>query len=159
MFRNAPGSCPYCNKFFAKLSYHMEDKHFPNPTPCTICGKVFQSINKMRTHRSSAHRHDKSLNWRYLYLILDLIRNKILDTNNGSFLSLLTLSCFIRPGRFKTLASHHWWWSLSYMFQGNCLKPPTSRWGYSLSRGVSLPSLRQNVLQQEQTVQPCFSNL
>jgi len=55
-FKNGPGICPFCNKNVQKLSYHVEDKHIPNPTPCTECGKVFSSMNKMRAHRSCSHR-------------------------------------------------------------------------------------------------------
>jgi len=58
-FINGPGLCPYCQKQFAKLSYHMEDKHFPKPTPCTECDKVFSSANKMRSHRSLHHRRQQ----------------------------------------------------------------------------------------------------
>jgi len=47
--------CPICNKRVAKLKYHMEDIHFPVETPCPLCGKVFNSTNKMRTHKSSYH--------------------------------------------------------------------------------------------------------
>ena len=51
-----PGNvCPICNKRVAKLKYHMEDIHFPVQTPCPLCGKVFNSTNKMRTHKSSYH--------------------------------------------------------------------------------------------------------
>lgn len=51
-----PGNvCHICNKSVAKLKYHMEDIHFPVSTPCPICGKVFSSTNKMRTHKSSVH--------------------------------------------------------------------------------------------------------
>lgn len=51
-----PGNvCHICNKSVAKLKYHMEDIHFPVRTPCPICGKVFSSTNKMRTHKSSVH--------------------------------------------------------------------------------------------------------
>jgi len=55
-FQNGPGICPYCNKNVQQLAYHVEDKHFPNPTPCPICGKVYNSINKMRVHKSTAHK-------------------------------------------------------------------------------------------------------
>jgi len=60
-FKNGPGICPFCNKTVQKLGYHVEDKHVPNPTPCTECGKVFSSVNKMRAHRSSSHRQKKDL--------------------------------------------------------------------------------------------------
>ena len=55
-FGNTPGLCPFCQKFVQNIAYHVEDKHIPNPTPCTVCGKVFQSTNKMRAHRSYTHR-------------------------------------------------------------------------------------------------------
>jgi len=54
--KQTPGICPYCHKQVQNISYHIEDKHIPNPTPCTVCGKVFNSINKMRAHRSYYHR-------------------------------------------------------------------------------------------------------
>jgi len=56
LYRNGPGVCPFCYKSVQKLSYHVEDKHIPNPTPCTECGKIFSSTNKMRNHRSTSHR-------------------------------------------------------------------------------------------------------
>jgi len=56
-FPNGPGNCPYCTKSVQNLAYHVEDKHIPNPTPCPICGKVFSSKNKMRTHKSSYHKN------------------------------------------------------------------------------------------------------
>ena len=56
VYRNGPGECPFCFKSVQKLSYHVEDKHIPNPTPCTECGKMFSSTNKMRNHRSTSHR-------------------------------------------------------------------------------------------------------
>jgi len=55
-FFNGPGVCPYCNKNVQNLAYHVEDKHFPNPTPCPICGKVCDSLNKMRVHKSRNHK-------------------------------------------------------------------------------------------------------
>ena len=54
--KQTPGICPYCHKQVQNISYHIEDKHIPNPTPCTVCGKVFNSINKMRAHRSYSHK-------------------------------------------------------------------------------------------------------
>jgi len=51
------GQCPICFKFKAKLKQHMEDIHNPSPTPCTVCGKIFSSLNKMRAHRAYAHKH------------------------------------------------------------------------------------------------------
>ena len=55
-FINSPGQCPYCLKTVRNISYHVEDKHIPNPTPCTVCGKTFNSTNKMRAHRSYSHK-------------------------------------------------------------------------------------------------------
>jgi len=60
LYRNGPGECPFCFKSVQKLSYHVEDKHIPNPTPCTECGKIFSSMNKMRNHRSTSHRQRNS---------------------------------------------------------------------------------------------------
>jgi len=51
------GHCPICFKFKAKLKQHMEDIHDPSPTPCTVCGKIFSSINKMRAHKAYAHKN------------------------------------------------------------------------------------------------------
>jgi len=61
LYRNGPGVCPFCFKSVQKLSYHVEDKHIPNPTPCTECGKIFSSMNKMRNHRSTSHRNRKNV--------------------------------------------------------------------------------------------------
>jgi len=55
-YQNGPGVCPYCSKQVQQLAYHVEDKHVPNPTPCPICGKVYNSMNKMRVHKSTAHK-------------------------------------------------------------------------------------------------------
>lgn len=55
-YQNGPGICPYCNKHVQQLAYHVEDKHCPNPTPCPICGKVYNSMNKMRVHKSTNHK-------------------------------------------------------------------------------------------------------
>jgi len=52
------GECPYCFKYIAtKLRRHVEDVHEPNPTPCTICGKVFSSLNKMQAHKAYTHKN------------------------------------------------------------------------------------------------------
>jgi len=52
------GECPYCQKWIqTSVKRHVEDRHLPRPTPCTVCAKVFSSGNKMRAHRSYAHRH------------------------------------------------------------------------------------------------------
>lgn len=51
------GTCPICFKFIGtNVRRHMEDLHFPTSTPCTVCGKVFTSTNKMRSHKAYAHR-------------------------------------------------------------------------------------------------------
>lgn len=51
------GNCPICYKFIVtNIRRHMEDLHFPTSTPCTVCGKVFSSNNKMRSHKAYAHR-------------------------------------------------------------------------------------------------------
>jgi len=51
------GECPYCQKWIqTSVKRHVEDKHLPRATPCTVCSKVFSSGNKMRAHRSYAHR-------------------------------------------------------------------------------------------------------
>jgi len=60
-YPNAAGMCPFCNKNVQNLAYHVEDKHIPNPTPCPICGKVFNSVNKMRAHKSYNHKKNKSV--------------------------------------------------------------------------------------------------
>ena len=60
-FPNGPGMCPYCNQNYQNLAYHVEDKHCPNPTPCPLCGKIFNSLNKMRKHKSSYHKKDKTV--------------------------------------------------------------------------------------------------
>jgi len=59
-YPNAAGNCPYCHKSVQNLAYHIEDKHFPNPTPCPICGKVCDSLNKMRVHKSRNHKKPSS---------------------------------------------------------------------------------------------------
>jgi len=59
-YQNGPGVCPYCSKHVQQLAYHVEDKHVPNPTPCPICGKVYNSINKMRVHKSTNHKKQNS---------------------------------------------------------------------------------------------------
>jgi len=51
------GQCPICFKFKAKLKQHMEDIHNPIPTPCTVCGKMFSSKNKMGAHKAYAHKN------------------------------------------------------------------------------------------------------
>jgi len=56
-YQNGPGVCPYCSKNVQNLAYHVEDKHCPNPTPCPVCGKVFNSLNKMRVHKSNSHKN------------------------------------------------------------------------------------------------------
>lgn len=51
------GECPYCQKWIqTSVKRHVEDRHLPRATPCTVCTKVFSSGNKMRAHRSYAHR-------------------------------------------------------------------------------------------------------
>jgi len=60
-YPNAAGMCPFCNKNVQNLAYHVEDKHIPNPTPCPICGKVFNSVNKMRAHKSYNHKKNKNV--------------------------------------------------------------------------------------------------
>jgi len=55
-YPNGPGICPYCTKNVQNLAYHVEDKHCPNPTPCPICGKICDSLNKMRVHKSRNHK-------------------------------------------------------------------------------------------------------
>lgn len=67
LYRNGPGECPFCFKNVQKLSYHVEDKHIPNPTPCTVCGKIFSSVNKMRNHRSTSHRQNKTMDMNQTY--------------------------------------------------------------------------------------------
>jgi len=67
LYRNGPGVCPFCFKSVQKLSYHVEDKHIPNPTPCTECGKIFTSVNKMRNHRSTSHRQNKTIDMNQTY--------------------------------------------------------------------------------------------
>jgi len=56
-FPTGEGECPICFKRTAKIRRHMEDVHFPNPTPCTVCDKIFTSVNKMRAHRSYTHKN------------------------------------------------------------------------------------------------------
>jgi len=52
------GVCPVCLKPIAtNLRRHVEDLHCPVPTPCTVCGKIFSSSNKMRAHKSYTHRN------------------------------------------------------------------------------------------------------
>jgi len=60
-FPNGPGLCPYCSQTYRNLAYHVEDKHRPNPTPCPLCGKIFNSLNKMRKHKSLIHKTSKFL--------------------------------------------------------------------------------------------------
>jgi len=45
------GSCPWCEKYFANLKVHVEDVHVPSEVPCPLCGKIFQSKNKMFSHK------------------------------------------------------------------------------------------------------------
>jgi len=56
-FPTGEGECPICFKRTAKIRRHMEDVHFPNPTPCTVCDKIFTSVNKMRAHRAYTHKN------------------------------------------------------------------------------------------------------
>ena len=62
-YQNGPGVCPYCSKHVQQLAYHVEDKHVPNPTPCPICGKVYNSTNKMRVHKSTNHKTKKNISY------------------------------------------------------------------------------------------------
>ena len=62
-YQNGPGVCPYCSKHVQQLAYHVEDKHVPNPTPCPICGKVYNSMNKMRVHKSTNHKTKKNISY------------------------------------------------------------------------------------------------
>lgn len=62
-YPNGPGLCPFCNQTYQNLAYHVEDKHCPNPTPCPLCGKIFNSLNKMRKHKSSIHKKSKNITY------------------------------------------------------------------------------------------------
>jgi len=62
-YPNGPGLCPFCNQTYQNLAYHVEDKHCPNPTPCPLCGKIFNSLNKMRKHKSSIHKKSKNISY------------------------------------------------------------------------------------------------
>ena len=55
-FRTGLGYCPFCQKEYRQLRRHIEDRHLPSEVPCTICGKIFSSYNKMQSHRSNQHR-------------------------------------------------------------------------------------------------------
>jgi len=56
--KSGGGECPICFKFIStNIKRHIEDIHHPNPTPCTVCGKIFSSLNKMRAHKSYSHKN------------------------------------------------------------------------------------------------------
>jgi len=57
-FKSGGGMCPICFKLIAtNIKRHIEDIHHPNPTPCTVCGKIFSSLNKMRAHKAYSHKN------------------------------------------------------------------------------------------------------
>jgi len=56
--KSGGGECPICFKLIStNIKRHIEDIHHPNPTPCTVCGKIFSSLNKMRAHKAYSHKN------------------------------------------------------------------------------------------------------